>query len=121
MLLTICRQCGAIPYIGFSRLEANAEAQLANFFFVKCDPAIGYKHAIDPTDIALPPIVKALQYQRWIVEVHSLRQFLSYLRPGAHEDHRNPRYRARRQWLVEVQRPERTLGQHVGLGWLCHV
>src|SRR5260370_34434122 len=98
-LPTVCWQCGTIPDVGFSCFESNAETQLANVFFVKRDPAIGNKHAFDPTDKTMPPVVKALQYQRWIVEGHGLRQFLSSLRPGAHEDYRNLRDCARRPWL----------------------
>src|SRR6266581_969602 len=120
-LPTVRWQCGTIPDVGFSSFESNTETQLANVFFVKRDPAIGNKRAFDPTGITMPPVVKALQYLRWIVEIHGLRQFLSYLRPGTHEDYRDLRYWARRQWLVEIQRPERALGQHVGPGGLRHV
>ncbi len=56
---TVRWQCGAIPDVGFSGLEFNVETQLANVFSVKRDPAIGNKPAFDPTDITMPPVVKA--------------------------------------------------------------
>src|SRR5690348_568086 len=93
---TVCRQCGAIPDVGFSSLESNAKTQFANVFFIKRDPTISSKPAFDPTDITLPPVVKALHYHCLIVEVHGLRQFLNYFRPGTHKGHRDLQYGANR-------------------------
>src|SRR5216683_1928894 len=78
----------AMPDVGFSSLKVNAQADLANLFFIKCHPAIRYQLARDAPDVPMPASLKALRHNRWISEIHSQRQFSRLPWSGSRKDHR---------------------------------
>src|SRR5579875_33741 len=102
-LPAIGRKCGAVPDVRLTRLQVQAHTKFADILFIKRDPAIGGKLAVDFTGVALLASGEAAQDFRLIAQAHRPRQlrYICALKGDRHAGH-DPW----RQSIRQIEQPE---------------